>query len=661
MRRTAWAAVVLSAVLAACSPDSGQAPPAAQAAAGVGLPRTALFGDPERKDAKLSPDGLWIGYLQKTAAGYDLMAASVADSADQRRLHAAVQSYEWAPGGTVAVIWTGADVRAVDVADTENPKLVEGAGDEERIDRVLIEQPGAVFLGSTPRRPGKLAMQLGDAAFELDAVSGDRDPLYQNRARYQSLIVDQDNRVRLGLKRLANGDWEIWNLERNGRRILTLTRADTPYFSLRGFAPDGKSFFLLAPLGLEQSALIRVDAATGGVTVAASNEKADIVDAWFGQDGAPVAYVSEYLRREIKPLTDAEGVEVDFLRQRVQGDFRVVSKSANDTRWLLREEAPTIAPRFWLYDRAAKTVDKLFDEKPSLADRAYATTVPVEIAARDGLILPALLTAPAGKQGPSPLLILAADDPAVRNHLGFSPDQQMFADLGYAVLAVNQRGATGFGAAFAKAANGAFGAKMQADLIDAAHWAVAQKIAEPGKIGILGLGLGGYGAAAAAAFTPKEFNCIVAVDAPLDLTAAPITDMALRIADPATAEGAAKLKALSPISQGDKIETPLLLVRRDWRIPRGDGDELASALVANGRPVAYAQFAAESEGFANAADKTAFYALAGAFLSQCLGGRADPIGPDFKNSSLQILEGGKLIPNLATAMAPRDGELGAPP
>ena len=42
--------------------------------------------------------------------------------------------------------------------------------------------------------------------------------------------------------------------------------------------------------------------------------------------------------------------------------------------------------------------------------------------------------------------------------------------------------------------------------------------------------------------------------------------------------------------------------------------------------------------------------IAEGFLAQCLGGRYEPIGNDFKGANLKVLEGAQYVPGLADAL-----------
>ena len=49
-------------------------------------------------------------------------------------------------------------------------------------------------------------------------------------------------------------------------------------------------------------------------------------------------------------------------------------------------------------------------------------------------------------------------------------------------------------------------------------------------------------------------------------------------------------------------------------------------------------------------NRLSFYAIAEGFLSQCLGGRQEPIGQDFAGSSVQVKEGAQHVPGLQSAL-----------
>src|SRR5205085_5679492 len=94
---------------------------------------------------------------------------------------------------------------------------------------------------------------------------------------------------------------------------------------------------------------------------------------------------------------------------------------------------------------------------------------------------------------------------------------QLLANRGYAVLRVEYRGAVGFGKKLLNAGAREWGGKMNDSFVDAAAWAVKERITERGRVGIWGWSYGGYETVAALTFQPEVFACGVALYPPIDL------------------------------------------------------------------------------------------------------------------------------------------------
>ena len=121
---------------------------------------------------------------------------------------------------------------------------------------------------------------------------------------------------------------------------------------------------------------------------------------------------------------------------------------------------------FYLYDRPAKKLTKLFTTRPELEGKPLASMHPVEIKSRDGLTLVCVPVAAAGHatrtatarpDKPLPMVLLVHGGPWARDEFGYNPEHQWLANRGYAVLAVNFRGSTGFGKNFINAGDARVG------------------------------------------------------------------------------------------------------------------------------------------------------------------------------------------------------------
>jgi dienelactone hydrolase len=92
----------------------------------------------------------------------------------------------------------------------------------------------------------------------------------------------------------------------------------------------------------------------------------------------------------------------------------------------------------------------------------------------------------------------------------------------------------------------------------------------------------------------------------------------------------------------------------DPRVKKAEADQIVEAMKAKKLPVTYVLYPDEGHGFARPQNRLSFYAIAEAFLAECLGGSYEPIGDDFDGSSVQVDEGAQHVPGLAAALKARE-------
>ena len=231
--------------------------------------------------------------------------------------------------------------------------------------------------------------------------------------------------------------------------------------------------------------------------------------------------------------------------------------------------------------------------------------------------------------------------PWARDGWGFDGRIQFLANRGYAVLQPNFRGSTGYGKKFLNAGNKQWGDLMQDDITWGVKHLVAEGIADPKRVGIMGGSYGGYAALAGAAFTPDLYAASVPIVGPSNLltllaTIPPYWE-AIRIifhermGNPDTPEGKKQLERQSPLNSAAKIKTPLLVVQgaNDPRVKKAESDQIVIALRDRGFAVEYLCAPDEGHGFQRPVNNMAMYAAAEKFLAQHLkaryqeGGAAD--------------------------------------
>jgi dipeptidyl aminopeptidase/acylaminoacyl peptidase len=223
--------------------------------------------------------------------------------------------------------------------------------------------------------------------------------------------------------------------------------------------------------------------------------------------------------------------------------------------------------------------------------------------------------------------------PWARDDWGFDPNTQWLANRGYAVLQVNFRGST-VNEAYMNAGNGKIGTGTDDDLIDAVHWTIAQEIADPKRIAVMGGSFGGYSTLRALTLHPDMYACGLEEVGPADMATLinsipdywkPVKKRWLRrigdvVADPQLNE------KLSPLFHADAIAAPLLIGHglNDPRVKIEQSEKIVNTIRKNGGKVLFVVYPDEGHGFARPENNIDFAGRAEELLHEAIGGRFEP-------------------------------------
>lgn len=671
-------ALWLAAGLAACGRQGGRTdvPPEAIPPS---IARADLFSDPARHGEQLSPRGDRVAFLAPRDGVTNLWVLSVGAMDDARPVTddrtRGVRSFAWAKDSATLLYLLdergdeNLRLYAVD-ANGGEPRALTPAGARAEIVATSAADPGAVVITLNQRDPAWPDL------VRVNIADGARTVLHRNLGArtFSRYVLDRENRLRLGVHPTPNGGAELMLRAADGgwSTLFSIPFEDAMSAAPIAFEGDGRTFLMLDSTDRDRTALVRVDTASRIKTVIGESARADVVDVWLDPaTNAPEAFATEYLRREWRGIDPEAQADLEFLDRQLSGDFSVVSRNADDTRWIVVEEGPTMAARSYLYDRAdvaGRRLTQLFRHRPALDSAPLQPMTPIEIEARDGLTLVSYLTLPIGSdangdarpEAPAPLVVLPHDGPWARDSYGFNPLHQWLANRGYAVLSVNFRGSTGFGKAFLNAGNREAGARMQEDLLDAVLWAVENGVAQADRVAVVGAGFGGYASLASLAFTPNQFRCGVSFGGSPSLLTTLETapawrrdELFLRIGDTRTAEGRQSLRDRSPLFRAGQIRGRLLLALggRDRGLSRAEADQVAQAVRARGG-LTYVVFPDEGRELLQLRNRLSYLAIVEHFLGDCLGGRIEPVGAAFEGASMHVFDGAVNVPGL-TAFARR--------
>jgi dipeptidyl aminopeptidase/acylaminoacyl peptidase len=178
----------------------------------------------------------------------------------------------------------------------------------------------------------------------------------------------------------------------------------------------------------------------------------------------------------------------------------------------------------------------------------------------------------------------------------------------------------------------------------------------------MGGSYGGFATLVGLTFTPDTFACGVDIVGPSRIVTlfetippywvAAVNMFKKRVGDHTTEEGRKFLDSRSPLTRADQIKKPLLIGQgaNDPRVKQAEADQIVKAMKEKNLPVVYVLYSDEGHGFARPENRLSFNAVAEQFLAEHLGGRAQPIGDDFKGSTIQVPEGAQYVKGITAAL-----------
>lgn len=227
----------------------------------------------------------------------------------------------------------------------------------------------------------------------------------------------------------------------------------------------------------------------------------------------------------------------------------------------------------------------------------------------DELEIPGILYKPhnASPANPAPALVWVHGGPGGQSRTGYSATIQHLVNHGYAVLAANNRGSSGYGKTFFHLDDRRHGEEDLQDIVYARRYLESLDWVDDKSIGIIGGSYGGYMVAAALAFEPEVFDVGINIFGVTNwvrtLESIPPwwedfkESLYDEMGDPAV--DAERHRRISPLFHADNIVRPLLVVQgaNDPRVLQVESDELVAAVQANEVPVQYVVFPDEGHGF----------------------------------------------------------------
>jgi dipeptidyl aminopeptidase/acylaminoacyl peptidase len=625
------------------------------------IPRAAFFNLAGADNPQLSPDGKLLSYIKPTDKGIPSIWLRTVGRSDDHPVNPdakrAMGEYRWSADGRFLLYLRDSDgdenfhLFGLELKTGLERDYTPFSG--LKAQNLLTSQgwPNEVLIGLNIRDRTLFDMcrvNLDTGALSLDTINpGDVRwwlPDHDFEIRAAVSIDGRDSHQELRVRDGRDKPWRVlinWPFGESG-----VIEGYGSQLAI-AFSRDGQSLYVQSALRADTTQLLKVDLATGREQLIAHNPKANIWNVmsetlydfamvmFDPKTGEPQAVAFDYLKPEWQVLDPALAKDFKFLEDKDSVPF-VLDRSADDETWLVGRLYADRPNRYYFYDRAAQRLDLVFPDSPLLAKYTLVKTEPLVITARDGCQIPCYLTMPAGIPAKNlPVVLTPHGGPWARDDWGFNIENQLLANRGYAVLAVNYRGSDGYGKTFMNAGNGQWGVGvMQNDLTDAVKALIKKGIADPKRVGISGGSYGGYAVLAGLTFTPDLYACgldmcgISNVKTAFE-TMPPFWQLIkrrwiMRVGD--AEHDDALNRRISPLFHVENIKAPLLIVHglNDPRVKISESEQIVQALRQKNIPVTFIVYTDEGHGLGRGVNIMDYAGRMEEFLAKYLGGRAEP-------------------------------------
>lgn len=455
--------------------------------------------------------------------------------------------------------------------------------------------------------------------------------IYLNDAGYNFGWISNDMNYMAFSKTITEHDSEMYLYNRKTGEVKHISKheGDVNYTPLE-FSGDSKWLYYLTDEDSDFRYLVRYGIETGERETVEEAEW-DITYSYFSWNGKyRVTGINNDAITEIRVYEEETGKEID-LPDLPSGIISSVYFSRSERYMRFHVTGSRSPNNLYVYDFETKDYLRLTDSmnhEIDPDDLVEARIIRYE--SFDGEEIPSIFYRPKGiKRGDRiPALVYVHGGPGGQSRVGYSDFIQYLVNHGYAVLAVNNRGSSGYGKRFYKLDDMKHGDEDLKDCIEGKRWLIETGYVDPDGVGIIGGSYGGYMVLAALTFTPEEFAAGVDLFGISNwvrtLNSIPSWWENFREAlykemgNPETDEE--YLRSISPLFHSDRIVRPFMVLQgaNDPRVLKVESDEIVEAARENGVDVEYIVFEDEGHGFLKKENRIEGYKAIRLFLDKHL-------------------------------------------
>jgi dipeptidyl aminopeptidase/acylaminoacyl peptidase len=414
---------------------------------------------------------------------------------------------------------------------------------------------------------------------------------------------------------------------------------------------DGREFAGLAQLRKKNAATDDWTAPNRTVSIL-EDQKWDVTNVAMDPYGGKMAYAvnkdgfSElYIRgyeTDGKPLITVMEKKSEPVKLPGQGIVSGLRFNSDETKLAFSLSSAISPSEIWVYDLATKQLKQItHSDTANVAPITFIAPALITYKTFDGRSVSAWyyqpqstrtftldMNAPNGKglrvnRDPMPVIVSVHGGPEGQERPSFSGLYQYYLSRGYAILAPNVRGSTGYGKTYTHLDDVRKREDSVRDLAYAVDWLKKSGNADPKRIAVMGGSYGGYMTLAAITLYPEIWSAAVCTVGISNWESFLKNTSGYRRRQREVEYGRLDqdidfLRAISPVAKVDRIKAPLFVIagRNDPRVPYTEAEQIVAAIKKRGGVVEYKLYDDEGHGISKLKNRIELYPLVADFLDR---------------------------------------------